>query len=226
MEFCFKRQEGKNMDKAKDMTGKICGRLKVITRAPNDKYGNARWLCLCECGKELVVKGQPLRSGKTKSCGCYHKDVLRAKIKHGESKEILYKRWHAIKSRCTNKNLSSYKDYGGRGINICEEWLDPANFIEWAKNNGYRRDLTIERIDVNGDYSPENCKWVTRAEQNRNTRRNIKQRINGKLCTISEISRQIGMSRSTVLKWYHDEKLRGNQLIERYNKVPERYKNS
>lgn len=213
------------MNRAKDMTGEKEGRLKVLRRVENDKYGNARWLCLCDCGNQVTVNGQHLRSGKTKSCGCYHKDkVSKSGFKHGYSSTPLYKRWHAMKSRCTNTNSDSFKDYGGRGIRICDEWLKPANFIKWALENGYREELTIERIDVNGDYTPENCIWATRAEQNRNTRRNISQKVQGKEYTLAELASKLGVTRSTVYDWYHKEGLRGDELVERYEKVPDRYK--
>lgn len=213
------------MGKAKDMTGKKEGRLQVLKRAENDKYGNAMWLCLCDCGNKAIVKGQHLRSGKTKSCGCYHKDKLRSlKLEHGYSCTPLYKCWHAMKSRCINVKHESFNDYGGRGIKVCDEWLEPTSFIEWALDNEYRESLTIERIDVNGDYTPENCTWVTRVEQNKNTRRNIKQIIQGEEYTLAEISTKLGVTRGTIYRWYHKEGLRGEELIQRYEKVPKQYK--
>lgn len=222
-----REERGAEMGKAKDMTGKKMGRLKVLTRVENDKYGNAMWLCLCDCGNRVIVKGHHLRTGKTQSCGCYHKDRLKTmNLEHGYSGTPLYKSWHAMKTRCVNKNSQSFRDYGGRGITFCKEWLGPRKFIDWALENGYDENLTLERIDVNGDYTPENCTWVTRAEQNRNTRRNIKQKINGKEYTLSEIATKLGVTRGTVYAWYNKEGLRGEELIKRYAKVPERYKNT
>lgn len=213
------------MGKAINMLGKECGRLKVLQRTDSDKYGNAMWICLCDCGNEVIVKGQHLRSGKTKSCGCYHKDMQKQlKSKHGYSNTRLYKCWDSMKTRCLNNNTDSFKDYGGRGITFCKEWEDPKKFIKWALENGYEEDLTLERIDLNKNYTPDNCKWITRAEQNKNTRRNIKQTIDGKTYNLSELARLIGVTRGTICKWYHSEGLRGEELLERYKSVPERYK--
>lgn len=191
----------------KDMTGKKLNKLLVLKRVDNDKYGNARWLCKCDCGKSVVCNGQSIRSGRAKSCGCLQK--LSARLlayKHGESKTRLFKAWAAMKGRCFNKNDVSYKNYGGKGITICKEWLDFLTFKDWALKNGYREGLTIDRINVNGNYEPTNCRYVTRAEQNRNTTRNIKVHYKGKEVTISELSRIIKVQKWRLLTLYHRNK--------------------
>lgn len=199
-----------------DMTGKKCGRLTVLERAENDKHGNAMWKCKCECGNIITTLGYQLRSGHTKSCGCLQKDIVRKmNTKHGYSKTRIYRIWDAMKGRCLNPNNDAYENYGGRGIEICEEWMDPVNFIEWAYDNGYNDNLTIERIDIDGNYEPSNCTWVTRAEQNRNTSRNISVEVDGKEYGLAQLARKLGRNRSTLYQWYHKEGLRGKELVER-----------
>ena len=199
-----------------DMKGKRFGNLVVVKRLRNDKYGNAMWDCVCDCGNSYTAKGQSLRNGHVKSCGCLQrKTAQKLSYIHGESRTILYKRWHAMKQRCENKNSSSYKDYGGRGIKICDEWKDFMVFKEWAINNGYKKELTIERVDVNGDYSPKNCVFATRAEQNRNTRRNIRILVNGKIKTISEIARDLDIPKWVLLTEYHN--VGKSEFLEKYH---------
>lgn len=213
------------MGNVKDMLGQRCGRLIVISRVENDKHDNAMWLCRCDCGKEVIVQGTHLRSGKTKSCGCYQRDKQRNRLtRHGYSGTPLYKCWHAMKRRCTIPKDENYKNYGGRGITVCDEWLDPINFIEWALANGYKEGLTLERIDVNGNYEPNNCTWVTRELQNKNTRRNIKVQIDGKFYTLAELAKKVGVTRGTMCRWYHQENLRGKELVKRAERVPKQYR--
>ena len=188
----------------KDIKGKRFNMLVVLERADNDKYGNARWLCKCDCGKTTVCNGQSIRNGHAKSCGCLQKKSAGLlSYKHGGSNTKLCKTWYAIKQRCFNKNSVSYKNYGGRGITICEKWLDFLSFKEWALQNGYREGLTIDRINVNGNYEPLNCRYVSRAEQNRNTTRNIKVFYKGSKITISELSRIINIPKWKLLSLYH-----------------------
>jgi hypothetical protein len=138
------------------------------------------WYCLCDCGAKVIVKAYRLKDGHTKSCGCWKRDqTIIRNTKHGLRYLPIYRIWKAIRERCYYPKHKSYKDYGGRGIEVCTEWRAEASaFIEWAMANGYQKGLTIDRINTNGDYSPDNCRFVTHKE-NCNNRRNSKLRLVG-----------------------------------------------
>lgn len=149
-----------------NIVGRKFGMLTVIRRLENRKT-IVMWLCKCECGNTTEVSSQSLRTGHTKSCGCYRRSGMFFTT-HRLSRSPLYTVWCAIKARCNNNNNQAWYRYGGRGIKICEKWDDPETFIEWAVSAGWKPGLQIDREDNDGDYCPENCRFVTPVVNNHN----------------------------------------------------------
>lgn len=180
------------MMKSLDLVGSKFGSLTVTERRGSDENGQSLWLCQCDCGTEKIVRGHDLKGG-TKSCGCsrrYHTNLYQ----HGLSNTRLHRIWRSIKDRCYNPNNKDYKHYGGRGITVCDEWKnDFMSFYKWALNTGYGEKLTIDRIDVNGGYLPENCQWVSMIEQSNNRRNNKVITFRGESFTIAQWSRKTGV---------------------------------
>nr|DAY71092.1 MAG TPA: PVL ORF-50-like family [Caudoviricetes sp.] len=195
-------------NKLKDLTGQKFGKLTVIGRAedyisPRNER-EVQWRCKCDCGRECIVRGHSLRNGHTTSCGCA---IIEASTKHGMHGTRLYGIYRGMINRCYNKNLAQYPDYGARGIYVCDEWRGEngfINFMNWALANGYTEELTIDRKDNNGPYSPDNCRWVTMVIQANNRRSNVYVEYNGESHTISEWSMITGIPYATLRKRLND----------------------
>ena len=165
----------------------------MISRAPKDnsiKARDARWLCRCDCGTERIVSAHSLRNGSSQSCGCYHSDIMhdvgKVNVTHGMSNSRLYRIYKHMRNRCYNKNDARYKYYGARGIVVCDEWQKFETFRDWALSNGYSDSLSIDRIDYNKDYCPNNCRWADDIQQSNNKSNNKLFTYNSETHTIAE----------------------------------------
>lgn len=187
--------------KQKDITGQKFGKLTAIRIVGQDEYSRNIWECLCDCGKYTRVMVGNLTSGAIQSCGCGHD----GHPTHRETKTRLFNIWEKMKGRCYCETNDAYKNYGGRGISICNEWKENfLNFKEWAIANGYTDELTIERKDVNGNYCPENCCWITKGEQRNNRTDTLY--FNGK--TLKEIAEESGLKYNTINYHYYNGDLK------------------
>ncbi|AUR89841.1 hypothetical protein NVP1133O_40 [Vibrio phage 1.133.O._10N.222.51.E4] len=180
----------------KDMIGKEFGRLTVILElADRNKNGHILYECSCSCGASKVILGSSLRAGTTTSCGCYNAERHR---KHGMEGTGTYKAWQSMKQRCRNVNHARYYDWGGRGIDYCDDW---ESFDSFFSDMGARPDgMTIDRIDNDKGYSKENCRWVTPKQQCNNRRSSIRVMHNGIVMSISEYANSVGLSESGARK--------------------------
>lgn len=175
-----------------DLVGQKFGKWTVLEKTEmflgdgHRKY--QAWLCRCECGTERTVLQDALLNGASKSCGCRMSEVsVQIHATHDESNTRLYDIWSGMKARCYNHAVDSYENYGGRGIGVCDEWLnDYTAFSNWAHSNGYSDDLTLDRIDVDGDYCQDNCRWANRITQCNNKRNNLRIDWHGETHTLAE----------------------------------------
>ena len=183
-----------------DLTGLKFGRLTVVCRVKSAKPKAIMWRCKCECGKECTVNGLYLREGGTRSCGCLAKDVVTARnYRHGMSHSRLNNIWRDMIRRCDSPNRYAHEYYHDKGVTICDEWRHNfKSFYEWAIDNGYSDKLTIDRIDVNGNYEPGNCRWVTMKKQCNNKTNNVKITFDDRTHTISEWAEITGIKSSTI----------------------------
>lgn len=193
----FGINEVNKMSRIVDVIGKKFGKLLVLEECKErDKNGGKIYKCKCDCGNiSYVRRGNLIAKNGTKSCGCSHV----GHSKHGKTNTRLYNIWLGMKNRCCNPNSTSYKNWGGRGILVCKEWKESfETFYDWAINNGYRDNLSIDRIDNDGNYEPSNCRWATRKEQANNTRNNVYLTYNGKTQTMTQWADEFGVSHETI----------------------------
>lgn len=171
-----------------DLTGQRFGRLVAVKQVGKNKSGYQLWLCKCDCGGESVANYHNLKNNHTQSCGCLRKErTIEANTTHGLRKTRLYRTWHHMRERCHYPKDARYAQYGGRGVIVCDEWKnDFQAFYDWAMDNGYRDDLSIDRIDVNGNYEPSNCRWTTLEVQANNKRTSHLITIGGETLTLSQ----------------------------------------
>lgn len=179
-----------------DLTGQRFGRLLVVKEVERNKFGHIQWLCQCDCGNTVVSSTSVLRAGKRVSCGC-------AQPRHYSDNKRLYTVWRGMIDRCENHNAKSYKDYGARGIAVCASWHTFKNFLDWSVASGYDQDApfgayTLDRIDTNGDYCAENCRWVSIRQQARNNRHNHMVTIGGETMPLVAAAEKYGISINTV----------------------------
>lgn len=207
--------------KAIDMIGKKVGRLTVLCRNGTNKSGNIRWKCLCDCGKETTVTGHYLRNKNIQSCGCLQRELSSKRLTkqnkgnsiHNKTNTRIYRIWANMKARCYNENSKNYSYYGLRGITVCNEWEnDFQSFYNWSMENGYKDNLTIDRVDNDGNYEPNNCRWATRIEQANNKRSSIRVKYMELDLTIAEWSKITKINRYTLYDRY-EKGLTGSELF-------------
>lgn len=194
----------------RDLTGQRFGRLVALYRIESKTLPCGQkqsiWMCKCDCGNIKSYTLPNLTSGVTRSCGCYNAEKIHGSYPiHGQSRTLLYDTYYSMRKRCYLPSNASYKHYGGRGIKVCDEWLnDYMCFYNWALNNGYKEGLSLDRIDCNGDYEPQNCRWVTMKVQQNNKRNNVKYEYEGELKTLSELADEFGLKYTTLRRRVKD----------------------
>ena len=189
--------------KAIDIIGKKFGRLTVISFSHSNGY-RKYYLCKCECGKEKIIYKGNLLAGRTLSCGCLQKEQAKKYNTFPDDRGRLHKILRLMIIRCEDTTSNRYRRYGARGITVCEQWKnDPESFCEWALSHGYSPGLTIDRIDNNKGYSPDNCRWATPYEQSRNTSKNVYITYNGKTQTLKDWSKELGIKNTTLHNRIH-----------------------
>lgn len=208
------------MCKRISMIGKKFGKLTVIEHLGLIK-NKTLYKCKCECGNYCITQGYFLRKGHTRSCGCLRKErefTLMSK-KHGLSHSRLYRIRAEMIARCYNKNKIMYKDYGARQIKVCDDWLNKENgfmnFYSWAFSNGYEDNLTIDRIDVDGNYEPSNCRWVSMEVQQNNKRNNVYFEKDGVIKNAKEWAKELGIKASSFYNRFY----RNSKKAEEFTKI-------
>lgn len=185
------------------LTGQRFGRLVVIERVQNNIHQKTMWRCQCDCGNEVCVIGSRLKNGLTLSCGCLQKETAKQTLFiHGETSTRLHSIWKDMKRRCYNPRRKEWADYGGRGIDVCAEWKESyMKFRDWALANGYNDNLSLDRVNNDRGYSPENCRWATNIQQAENKRNNITVEYDGREQCLGAWVREFGYSYGQC-RWY------------------------
>ena len=174
-----------------DLTGQKFGKLTVVSLY---SMSPTKWLCKCECGKDTIVSTCHLKEGHTKSCGC-----LRTSPRHPKEWKRIFSIWRHMKSRCYDENVREYKWYGKKGVTMCDEWLNYfETFFNWSISNGYKENLTIDRIDCNGNYCPENCRWTTKYVQDRNKTSKTWITYNNETMVMSDWAKRYNINSATL----------------------------
>jgi hypothetical protein len=196
-----------------DLTGQKFGRLSVMEKIVPPK-GRTMFVCACDCGNQVTLNGNDLQSGNTVSCGCNRIEKAKlSNLKHGATingkHTGAYRSWTTMKSRCYNEDNNRFYAYGGRGITVCDRWLE--SFENFLSDMGDRPEgCTIDRIDVNGNYGPENCRWATTAEQSRNQRRNVWYMMGDEKMIQADVARALGVHPTAVLEMRRNNRLPSN----------------
>lgn len=181
-----------------DLTGQKFGRLVAVSRAENIGR-RTMWKCLCDCGVETIVQSDHIKSGHSKSCGCFYAETRTGATTHGQSESPLYFAWHAMLNRCNSPTNQDYKYYGGRGIAVCEEWKKFENF--YADMGERPEGMTLDRIDNSGPYCKENCRWATDKQQQSNKRSNTWHTFDGETLHSTDFAKKLGVSHSHISYW-------------------------
>lgn len=184
--------------KIKDLTGMVFGRLAVLSIADEKQGDKYKWLCQCSCGNLTIKTGSDMKKGNTTSCGCLAKELSSERAtKHGMSSSKEYSAWQAMIDRCNRKGNEYYHKYGGRGIEVCEEWINDFSTFLNDMGKAPTKEHSIERIDNDGNYEPYNCKWATKQEQSQNRSNTVWIEYNGETKCLSEWARIVGVSNQT-----------------------------
>lgn len=199
------------MGKAIDITGARSGRLVAVRYVYTDKKkGNCRiWDCKCDCGETCLVPASMISCGRQESCGCAKleassRNIVAYSTKHGLHKHPLYIKWKGMRRRCFTKTDSAYPRYGGKGITICDEWMEFSVFFDWCLSNGWKPGLTIDRIDNDKGYSPDNCRFATGTEQVRNRKKTVYLEYEGEKKPLTEWCEMFGLNKKTVYNRFHN----------------------